>query len=64
MGEFSLLHWLVVLLVILIVFGPKRLPELARALGEGIREFKKSFKDGVNETSEKPAIPKASKEIL
>ena len=45
MGEFSLLHWLVVLLVILIVFGPKRLPELARSLGEGIREFKKSFKE-------------------
>ena len=48
MGEFSLLHWLVVLLVILIVFGPKRLPELARSLGEGIREFKKSFKEEVS----------------
>ena len=45
MGEFSVMHWLVVLLIILIVFGPKRLPDLARSLGEGIREFKKSLKD-------------------
>ena len=43
MGEFSVLHWLVVLLVILILFGPKRLPELGRSLGEGLREFKKSL---------------------
>ena len=56
MGEFSLFHWLVVLLVILLIFGPKRLPELARSLGEGIREFKKSLKDGAsNEPSEKTA---------
>lgn len=56
MGEFSLFHWLVVLLVILIVFGPKRLPELARSLGEGIREFKKSLKEGAsNEMLEKTA---------
>ena len=54
MGEFSLVHWLVVLGVIMILFGPKKLPELARSLGESIREFKKCFKESsVNETPEK-----------
>lgn len=33
---------LVVLIIALIVFGPKRLPELGRSLGKGIREFKGS----------------------
>ena len=36
----------VILLVVLLLFGAKRLPEMGRALGEGIREFKKSLKDG------------------
>ncbi len=33
----------VVLVIVLIVFGPKRLPELGRSLGKGIREFKGSL---------------------
>ncbi len=39
---------LVVLIIALIVFGPKRLPELGRSLGKGIREFKGSV-SGDNE---------------
>ncbi len=35
----------VILLVILLLFGAKRLPEIGRALGEGIKEFKKAMKD-------------------
>jgi sec-independent protein translocase protein TatA len=34
---------LVVLIIALIVFGPKRLPELGKSLGKGIREFKGSI---------------------
>ncbi|MBI3295846.1 MAG: twin-arginine translocase TatA/TatE family subunit [Deltaproteobacteria bacterium] len=40
MGGLSLMHWIIVLGVVLIFFGPKRLPELAKSLGKGIREFK------------------------
>lgn len=39
------LETLVILIVILLLFGAKRLPEIGRALGEGIREFKKSLHD-------------------
>ena len=49
MGEFSPMHWLVVLVVALLIFGPKRIPEIAKSLGEGIREFKKSMLEGMTE---------------
>ena len=42
------LETLVILIVILLLFGAKRLPEIGRALGEGIREFKKSLRDQDN----------------
>jgi sec-independent protein translocase protein TatA len=53
MGEFSIFHWLVVLAVILIFFGGKRIPEIMKGFGEGIR----SFKDGMAGTSQTPAPP-------
>ena len=40
------LEVVVILLVVLLLFGAKRLPEIGRALGEGIREFKKAMKEG------------------
>jgi sec-independent protein translocase protein TatA len=54
MGEFSPIHWLIVLVVALLIFGPKRIPEIAKSLGEGIREFKKSMREGMSE----PAVVK------
>jgi len=44
-GEFSLFHWIVVLAVVLIVFGPNKLPELAKAAGKSIRDFKKAMNE-------------------
>jgi sec-independent protein translocase protein TatA len=55
MGEFSIFHWLVVLAVILIFFGGKRIPEVMKGFGEGIR----SFKDGMSGVSQTPAPPAA-----
>ena len=45
---------LIVLLVVLLFFGPKRLPQLGRSLGEGMREFKDSI-TGHSKDEEKPA---------
>jgi sec-independent protein translocase protein TatA len=42
LGNVGPLEIVVVLIIALIVFGPKRLPELGRSLGKGIREFKGS----------------------
>lgn len=60
--------WLVVLLVIvLIIFGPGKLPELGGAIGRGIREFNKTRNDlteqvtsAVHETPSKPAETSAA----
>ena len=37
-------EWIVIVLVVLIFFGGKKIPELARGLGKGIREFKEGLK--------------------
>ena len=42
MGNIGFGELLVVLIIILVLFGAKRLPEIGKALGEGIREFKKA----------------------
>jgi len=49
-GLFQPMHLLVLLGLALLLFGPKKLPELGKSLGEGIRGFKSAMKD-----EEKPA---------
>jgi sec-independent protein translocase protein TatA len=44
---------LIILLVLLVIFGPKRLPEMGRSLGRGIREFKDSVTGNDNDEPEK-----------
>ncbi len=45
---------LLILIVLLILFGGKRLPELARGLGSGIKEFKKALREDDSAQGEKP----------
>lgn len=45
MGRIGLPELIVIAVVILLLFGAKRLPEIARALGQAIKEFKKAGKD-------------------
>ena len=47
------LEIVVILVVFMMLFGAKRLPEIGRALGEGIREFKKAMRDGSEGTEDK-----------
>lgn len=47
-------EWIIIILVVLIFFGAKKIPELARGLGKGIREFKdatKEIKKDIDESS-------------
>jgi len=51
-------HLLVILFIALLVFGPKKLPELGKGLGEGIRSFRQSMNgkdDSANNAEEKKA---------
>jgi len=38
------IHWLIILVVVLILFGGRKIPEVAKGLGEGIRNFKTALK--------------------
>jgi sec-independent protein translocase protein TatA len=59
--DFSLWQVAIVLVIALLVFGPKRLPELGKSLGAGMREFKDSI-SGKNDddNAEQRQIPTAS----
>ncbi len=55
-------HLLIVLVVALFIFGPKKLPELGQGLGKGIRSFKDSMRQATEEPEkvETPAAPSES----
>ncbi len=58
MGTFSIWHWLIVLVIVLLLFGRGRIPKLAGDLAKGIKEFKSGMKDesaqAAREASEAP----------
>lgn len=45
MGAFSLWHWLIVLLIVVLVFGTKKLRNMGSDVGGAVNEFKKAMKD-------------------
>lgn len=45
MGSMSISHWLIVLAIIVLLFGAKKIPELAKGMGKGIKSFKKEMED-------------------
>lgn len=49
MGSFSMGHWLVVLAIVVLLFGAKKIPELAKGVGKGIKSFKKEMEDDNSE---------------
>jgi sec-independent protein translocase protein TatA len=56
MPEIGIAGLVVILIVALLVFGPKRLPEIGHSLGKGMREFKDSI-TGSDKPAEKSELP-------
>lgn len=50
---------LLILLIVIIIFGANKLPQLGRGIGEGLRNFKESIKGGEEPKNNKPAPPKS-----
>jgi sec-independent protein translocase protein TatA len=61
MGSFSIWHWLVVLLIVVMVFGTKKLKNLGGDLGGAVKGFKDGMKEGGSGAAadEKPGAPAA-----
>lgn len=60
MGALSIWHWLIVLAVVLLLFGSKKLPDAARGLGRSMRIFKSEIKEMQNDDKpQEPTDPQA-----
>jgi len=55
MGSFSIWHWLIVLLVVVMIFGTKKLRNMGSDLGGAVKGFKDGMKDG--STTDTPTTP-------
>lgn len=58
MGSMSWIHWVIVLLVVILIFGTKKLRNLGQDLGGAVKGFKDGMKEGGGE--DKPAEPATS----
>jgi sec-independent protein translocase protein TatA len=54
MGSFSIWHWLIVLLIIVLIFGTKKLRNIGQDLGGAVKGFKDGMKEGTAEKSAEP----------
>ena len=57
-------EWLILGLIVLIIFGAKKIPEIARGLGKGINEFKKGLHDVHSEITKKDHEKKDDSKIV
>ena len=57
MGSFSIWHWLIVLLVVILIFGTKKLRNIGSDLGGAVKGFKDGMKSGEASAEAKPEIP-------
>jgi sec-independent protein translocase protein TatA len=63
MGTLSPIHWLIVIVVVLLLFGPGRLAGVGKGLGEGIRSFKKGISEDPDNNETKADADTADKEL-
>lgn len=62
MGTFSIWHWIIVLVIVVLVFGTKKLRNLGGDLGSAIKGFKDGMKE--SETGNSPTHPSANERII
>jgi sec-independent protein translocase protein TatA len=55
MGSLGFPELVVILVIVILIFGANRLPEIGRGIGKGIRNFKDATRDGVNDRNDHPS---------
>ena len=63
MGSFSIWHWLIVLLIVVMVFGTKKLKNMGSDLGGAVKGFKDGMKDGSSSDSAATTTPPAAGQV-
>ena len=67
MGSMSIWHWLIVLAIVVVVFGTKKLGNIGKDLGSAVKGFKDGLKEGeaaaVPDSTDKPAQPEGARTI-
>ena len=64
MGSFSIWHWLIVLAIVLVVFGTKKLGNIGKDLGAAVKGFKDGIKDGQAEEQVENTAAGSSKKTI
>lgn len=64
MGSFSIWHWLIVLVVVLLLFGRGKIPELMGDMAKGIKSFKKGMSDDDKAEDEVPTVEHRADETV
>jgi sec-independent protein translocase protein TatA len=57
MGSFSIWHWLIVLVIVMLIFGTKKLRNIGQDLGGAVKGFKEGMKEGTADQPAQPAQP-------
>ena len=63
MGSFSIWHWLIVLLIVMLIFGTKKLRNMGADLGGAVRGFKDGMREGGDKADASPAPQVSGKTI-
>lgn len=62
MPDIGVPELIIILLIVIVIFGAGKLPQLGKGLGEGIKNFKDAVKDGTSGGSSKPSSPSPDNE--
>ena len=57
MGSFSIWHWLIVLVIVMLIFGTKKLRNMGADLGGAVRGFKDGMREGAGDKSAEATMP-------
>lgn len=64
MGSFSIWHWLIVLVIVMLVFGTKKLKNIGSDLGGAVKGFKQGMKEGESFTEPTPGAAKLADPVV
>jgi sec-independent protein translocase protein TatA len=63
MGSFSIWHWLIVLVIVMLIFGTKKLRNVGQDLGGAVKGFKDGMKDANADKTSRPSLSQPTQQV-